>query len=511
MTDRRYRINKYGDGKLYGASDTRDALAWDISIDWDDNGIFDANEANLLASVNVQRGRTRLLQPIGQGFESIPTGKAVIALRNEDGRFDGWNTSSPLYPNVGYDKNVRIRVRDLNQTNAIYPLFSGTITDVVPVGYGEDAKVMIHISDGLELLRNTVARVAIQQDITPDEAIGMILDSVSWPAAWDRSLDVSTETIPYWWASGGKQAMSQIEDLATSFLGYFFADAQGRARFIKRSSVSGAVASYEQTYLSKDIGNPQPYDLLRNITRVKVHPRTASATTTIYTLIGTPYVLPGAANSQKFFASYTYNNESVPAQNVVISLFQANTQSDFSGTDQTSSCVATLTDFGDSGLVEVVNNSAGLVYIRVELDGNAIYEPNVSDVTYPSDISTVQKPRELVLDLPWQQDINVAVDISNVLGSFYSGLHPMPNVKLENQPALQFLPELFDIVTADVPYIGLTGVSFRVGGIEHQTDSQFENCQNVQTRLFLEPYVSADDFMQWDTASVWDTDTVFGY
>lgn len=511
MTDRRYGINKYGDGKLYGPSDARDALAWDISIDWDDNGLFDANEANLLSGVSINRGRTRLLQPIGQGFESIPTGKAVISLRNEDGRFDGWNTASPLYPNVGYDKSARIRVRDLNQSNAIYPLFAGTITDVVPVGYGDDAKVMIHISDGLELLRNTVARVAMQEGITPDEAIGMILDSISWPAAWGRSLDVSTETIPYWWASGSKQAMSELEDLATSFLGYFFTDAQGQARYIKRSSVSGAVASFEQTYLLKDIGNPQPYDLLRNITRVKVHPRTAAATSTIYRLIGTPYVLPGGANAQKFFANYTYNNESVPAKNVVISLFQANTQSDFSGTDQTASCVASLTDFGDSGFVQVTNNSAGLVYIRVELDGNAIYEPNVSDVTYPSDITTIRNPRELVLDLPWQQDINVAVDISNVLGSFYAGLHPMPSVKLESQPALQFLPELFDIVTADISKIGLTGVSFRVGGIEHQTDSQFENCQNVQTRLFLEPYVSADNFMQWDTASVWDTDTVPGY
>jgi len=511
MTDRRYGVNKYGDGKLYGPSDAREALAWDVSVDWDDNGIFDANETDLLTGIGVYRGRTRLLSPSGEGFESIPTGKAVITLNNADGRFDGWNTSSPLYPNVKYGKDLRLRVRDLN-TDARYGLFRGTIADIVPVGYGEDARVMIYASDGLDLLRNYVGRVAMQHDITPDEAIGMVLDAVHWPARWGRSLDVSAETIPFWWSSGSKQAMSEIEDLATSFLGYFFADRDGRARYVKRSSVIDAVANYAQGSLLKDLDNPQPYTLLRNVTRVKVHPRNQASTSTIFVLAGTPpAVLTGGANSQKFFANYTYNNGPVPAENVTISVFEANTQSNFLGTDETANCVAALTDFGDSGFVEVTNNSAGLVYIRLELEGDAIYEPNVSDVTYPSDLSGISMPRELVLDMLWQQDLNVARDIANVLGAFYGGLHPMPSVKLDSQPALQFAPDLFDIATADLNSIGLNGVSFRVGGLTHETDSQFENCQRVKTRLYLEPYVSADDFMQWDTASVWDESTIFGY
>jgi hypothetical protein len=512
MVDRRYGVNTYGDGKLYGPSDARQALAWDVSADWDEDGIFDANEAELLTGVTVNRGRTQLLQESGAGFESIPTGKAVVTLRNTDGRFDGWNVDSPLYPNVNEGKDLRLRVRDLNSSNAPYPLFRGTITNVVPVGYGDDAKVMIYASDGLELLRNYGARVAMQQDITPDEAIAMVLDSVNWPSRWGRSLDVSAETIPYWWASGDQKAMSECEDLAVSFLGYFFVDAQGRARYVKRSSVTAAVASYGQTYLHKDIDNPQPSVIRRNVTRLKVHPRTQAATSTIYQLVGTPpFVLSGGANSQKFFANYSYNNQPVPAENVTISVFEANTQSDFLGTDETADCVASLTDFGDAGMVEVVNNSGVLVYIRLELEGDAVYEPNALDVTYPKELSGIVHPRELLIDLKWQQDMNVATDLSNVLGPFYANLHPIPSVKLESYPALQFAPELFDIVTADIPKIGLNGVSFRVGGIEHQTGSQFENCQSVQTRLFLEPYVSADDFMQWDGASEWDSETVFGY
>jgi hypothetical protein len=511
MTDRRYGVNKYGDGKLYGPSDARQALAWDVSIDWDEDGLFEVNEAGLLTSIDINRGRTRLLRPLGGGFEPVKTGTATITLKNRDGRFDAWNTNSPLFPNVDDGKDIRIRVRDMF-TGIRYPLFRGVITKIRQSGMARDSRVTITCSDGLEYLRNLPARVAMQLGITPNEAIGLILDDVNWPSRWGRNLDVTSDTIPYWWASGNKKSMSEIEDLTQSFLGYFFVDANGKVRFVKRDSVTEAVVSYSQEYLLKDVDNPQPYEIRRNITRLKVHPRMQAATSTIYQLAGTPpFVLPGAANSQKFFANYTYNNQTVPARNVAISVFEANTQSDFLGTDETASCTANLTDFGDTGFVEVINNSGGLVYIRIELEGDAIYEPNASDVTYPSDLSTVRSPRELVIDLKWQQDINVATDISTVMGPFFATPHPMPNVKIDNRPELQFITDLFDITSADIDELGLNGVSFRVGGIQHKSDTAFENCQRVISRIYLEPYISANAFMQWDTASVWDTSTIFGY
>jgi len=517
MVDRRYGVNKYGDEKLYGPSDTQQALAWDVSADWDEDGLFDGNEANRLTGVSVTRGRTRLLQDSGEGFESVQTGQAIITLQNEDGRFDGWNVDSPLYPNVNYGKDVRLRVKDL-ETDTIHPLFRGLITNIVPTGYNSsDAQVQIYLSDGLDFVRNYTARVAIQQGITPDEAIGLILDSVDWPLKWGRSLDASAETIPYWWASGNKKAMSEIEDLAVSFLGYFFSTTSGQARYIKRTSVTDAVANYAQEFLLKDIGNPQPYEILRNITRLKVHPRTSSATGVIWQLLGnTPSVAPGAANALTLFANYAYSNVATPAVNVITPVattdFLINSQANGGGKDLTGSSTVTLVDFGDTAKLVIQNNSGTLGYIIfLQVRGDAIYEPNVSDVTYPSDLSTVKNPRELVFDLLWQQDINVAVDISNVLGPFYAGLHPMPNVKIDGRPSLQFAPELFDIVTADLPRLGLSGQSFRVGGIDHRTDTQFRNCQRVITTLYLEPYIAGADFMQWDTNSVWDTSTVFGW
>lgn len=516
MTDRRYGVNKYGDGNLYGPSDTRQALAWDTSIDWDENGVFDANEASRLTAVSITRGRTRLLQEAGQGFESIATGTAVITLRNQDGRFDGWNTSSPLYPNVNYGKDIRIRVRDLNVSNTVYPLFRGTITNIVPVGYGDDAKVMIYASDGLDLLRNVTARVAIQTGITPDTAIGKILDAVNWPVKWGRNLDVEAQTIPYWWASGNKLAMSELEALALSFLGYFFINTSGQARFVKRSNISSAVASFNQEQILKDISNPQPYQVRRNITRIKVHPRTRAATGVIWQLLGNiPSVSPGSANALTLFANYSYNNAAAPALAVITPVattdFLVNSAADGSGTNLTASCSVTLTDFGDTAKLVITNSSGTLGYITfLRVRGDAIYEPNAADVTYPTDTSSIKLPRELLMDLLWQQDINVATDIANVLGPFYDSSHPMPTIKIQDRPDLQYLADLFDIVGPDIAYLGISG-SFRVGGIEINTDSQYENCQKVETVWHLEPYVSASNFMQWDTNSVWDSSTIFGY
>lgn len=100
--DNRFGRFKFGTSHKFGASSfDMPALAWDISIDWDGDGIFEVNESNLMTAIHIKRGRTRLLKSQGVGLENIPTGTASITLRNRDGRFDGWNQDSPLYPNVG--------------------------------------------------------------------------------------------------------------------------------------------------------------------------------------------------------------------------------------------------------------------------------------------------------------------------------------------------------------------------------------------------------------------------
>lgn len=509
MPDRRFGTwNKFGATNKFGASSSINSnLSWGIEIDWDGDYIFESNEARYMTGIRGFRGRPKYVTRNGQGFEKLGTGRYFITLDNSTGRYDAWNTSSPLFPNVIYGKDVRITVRS-SETGTVYPVFYGTIEDISAINSSNgEQKALITVVDGWQYLRNITARYSIQTNVTPTTAMGYVLDAIEWPNHWGRSLDSLTDNIPYWWANGDKTAASELEDLAESFLGYLFVDATGKAHFKSRLDISTSVVSLTNAILLKDLSLPQPWEYSRNITRIKVHPRTQSTLTTIYQLVGIPpVVLNGAANALPIFANYTYNNQAVPAINVAVSVFEANTQADFLGTDKTAQCAAVLTDFGQTGLVTITNSSGGDVYIRLELEGNALYEPNVSDIVYYG-TGYKKMPREFRLDLLWQQSLNVATDFSNVIGPYLAELHPFPIIQLEARPDEQFAPDLFDIVSLTLTGKGISGDTYRVAYIEHESLGQ--NCQAVRTKFCLESYISGEDFWAWDTASVFDTD-IFG-
>lgn len=512
MTDRRFGSpRKFGTSTTFGASTLNGRLLWGIEFDWDGDGIFDGNEARYLKSVRTARGRTGFVANNGVGFEKLQTGSCTVVLENIDGRFDAWNVNSPLYPNVNYGKKARITVTDIS-TGTTYPVFFGYTQDLEPhykPSTGENY-VTITIADLWAYLRNYNANYSIQTDITPGTAISAVLDSIGW--TWGKDIDAGSDVIRYWWASGDKTAGSVIEDIAESFLGYFYTAADGTAVYRTRSNIPSATVLLDQADLLKDISIPQPWKNGRNVTRIKTHPRTAAATGVIYQLVGeAPLVQDGAGNALTLFGDYTYEGTVTPANNIVTPVattdYTMNTQSDGGGVDKTADCTVTLTDFGDRCKLVIRNTSGGNVYItKLQVRGDALYEPNVSDVVYPS--VTPQMPRQFTLDLIWQQDVNVAVDFSNVIGPFLEASHPFPIVQIENRPELQFPPDLFDIVSLTSDKFGILGESYRVAYIEHST--LHGNCQAVLTKFYLEPYIYGGDYWTWDTASVFDTSTIFG-
>ena len=511
--DRRFgNINKFGDTNKFGASGTGEQLSWGFEVDWNGDGVFDGtNEAQYLRTINIDRGRKTYLKPKGQGLETFQTGRGTFTLDNSSGRYDPWNTAGALYPNVGVGKDVRVTVRDMSGAATPYNVFYGVISDIIPSGYGADAYVSIYVEDGWAFLRNYTARVDVQTNITPDAAIGEILDYIAWPSRWGRSLDASSDAIRYWWASNSKQAGSEIEDIAISFLANFFISAAGQARLTIRSNTIASGVSFLQEILLKDIGNPQPWEIQRNTTRIKVHPRTASAVgSTLYQLLGNaPLIADGATNALELFCNYTYNNVPAPAsviiQPVSTTDWTTNTAADGSGTDKTALCTVTATSLGDTAKVIVTNASGGNVYLtKLVIRGTAIYEQNSAAIIYPATAPT--QPREFLLDLLWQQDVNTASDFSTVIGQYLNSLHPTPSIKVIQRPTYQYGIELMDIVTTGLTKLGISGVSFRIGGIEHSGTPQ-----DMTTRFYLEPYISSLDFWAWDTASVFDTTTVFGW
>lgn len=518
-TTGRYNSFTYNDGTVYGETGTTGLLLWAVEIDWDQDYRFDGtNEASRMTSIQWKRGRQKMLkQPsqqgtkqVGLGFESVAPGKCTIKLKNNDGRYDGWNQESPLYPYVTYGPDVR--VRNVNQATGVWAdIFYGTIVDIRSFGYGADAYVEIEIEDGARFLRSYSARSAVSEGITCAEAIDNILDAVSWPTRWGRNIDAGTGIINYHWSSGKKVAWSELEDVAESFLSIFFVAADGKARFIDRETVPTAVLDLTQAVLLKDIYNPQPLVNRRNIVRLTVHPLAEAASGVIYEVIGDP-LLVETGQQKVLWANYSYNNQPVPAKSIIQPVpttdYLAFVNSDGTGTNKTSDCSIVVTDFGDSAKMVISNNGLSNFYVTERrIRGVAIYEENASDVTFPVDVTTVAQPREFVLDQQWQQNINVAFDYSVVLGAFLDMQHPFPTVKIQQRPDIQFVPELFDVITLDINKLGVIGESFRVGGIEGR--SLGDTCQDVETKLYLEPYLTAADYWTWPITD-FGTDTVFG-
>lgn len=509
MTDRRFGTgHKFGTSETFGVSTNDALLAWGVEVDWDGDGLFDgANEARYMTSISVTRGRVRQLQTAGSGFERVPPGKLTIELTNTDGRYDGWNEDSPLYPNVTYGRDIRVKVRDWG-TGTVQPVFYGIITDIAPVGYGGNAKVIITADDAFVYLRNHTSYVAMQEDVSPDEALGLVLDSVSWPDRWGRDLDASADSIDYWWTSGGRSSAAEIEDIYESFLGNFFIDAQGRAAYRIRSDTSDSVADFLQEYTLKDIANPQPWVNSRNIIKAKMHPRTISGTVALYQLIGTQPSIPDG-ESLAIWGTYTYDTKPVPAYSVITPVattdYTMNTAADGSGTDKTADCTVTATNFGDTVKFVIANNSGGIVYVtKLQIRGVALYEQDATTLITPSDQSSITMPRELNLDLKWMQSINTTTDIVNILETFFTELHPYPSIQIEGRYEYQFGIELFDFVTLELSKLGISGDSYKVGGIEHK--SYGENCQRMITKFHLESY----PFTVFGNAWIWDTASVFG-
>lgn len=499
QVDRRFGTwNKFGTSQTFGASTLDASLAWGFEVDWDGDGSFDGtNEDKNVCGFRISRGRTSMLRSTGGGLETMRTGTAVISLYNDDGRYDGWNQSSPLYPYVAPGKDMRIRVRDLDSAGvAVEGVFYGQITDIVPQGYDERPKVNIYISDGWEYLRNYPARVAMQENISLSSAIELILDAVGWEPRWGRDIATSGDTIRYFWGNGDHSAAKDLEDLANSAFGNFFIGADGKAKFVTRTTIGTSVCNFDQSELYKDIQLPQPWVNYRNVTKLRAHVRDQTGTAILYEQFGDAVYV---ANAETYidFVSYAFNGNVVPAVSVVTPVrnvdYTINSNSTGTGSDLSASCTVTVTNLGDRVKRSITNNSgSGAYVVTFKIRGNAIYERNVADVSYPSDPDTVRNPREFFMDLVWQQNANTAKDFATLFGPFLDALHPFPVIQVEGNFSKQFGIELMDIATFTSEKLGIGGVSFRVGGIEHEALD--EALQRVKTTFYLEPYVAGGEF-----------------
>ena len=285
---------------------------WTLEVDWNDDGTYDAvNEAVNLVGLRVRRGRDFFIKAEGKGFERFAVGTATLTLKNLEGRYSALNAASPLYPNVKPGHYARIQVHD---GTTLRNVLAGRIADIRPTGDVLNPRVQMVLEDGWTWLKERTASIAVQQTIGTAAAIGLVLDDAEWPTIWGRDLIGSADTIRYWWADQ-RQADEEIQDLAESELGLFTIAADGKARFRGRHSMDDLVLTVHQVDLEREVGLPQPWEVLRGTVKIFVHPRVREAAGEIWRLQDEVFIPAG--ESFTLFAPFSYNNVDVPALGVL--------------------------------------------------------------------------------------------------------------------------------------------------------------------------------------------------
>lgn len=502
----------YGNvNRLYGAGASTQ-ISWGIDIDWNGDGAYNgANDGIYAVDFRTNRGRTNYLNIDSDGnatgFEPVRVGTATLTLDNTTRRYDPYNTTSPLYPYVLPGRYVRVRAL---YNGTIYPIFHGKIRNITSIDSESEQKVVLELEDGMRLLQATDASVAIQQNIDIDDAIQQVLTDADWPTLFGTNLDDASDILDYWWAED--RAATEIRRLAEAELGQFFIAADGNATFKSRHNSAAAALTLTSADFLKEIDLPQPMEVVRNVIKLYAHPRVLQAVSDLWTLADLP-LISAAGGTLTVWATYTYNNNSVPAINLVSPVittdYTMNTAEDGSGTNLSSSFTVTFTNFGKTGKLVITNNHATLAgYVTLlKVRGDAIDAPDQSLLIEEDTTSQgIYGKALLAVDNDWFQDTALTSDFANWLISYMPNPQKFLTVRLEGRPDIQFTPDLFDVVTVTIAKYGITALNYVVAGIEHQwTES---NGQASRTTWILEPKPDLSTYWQF-TATIGVT-TKFG-
>ncbi len=447
-------------------------LTWQVLLDWDGDGSYAYDEtAYLMDPLSLDRGRDN-------EFADMQVGKLSLTLDNSDRRFDPWYVNGPLYGLIVPGVGVRL---DLTYDGVTYRLFTGQLEDIRDTGELGNRVARVTCYDGWRFLKESECNVALQEGKRVDELIALVLDSIGWPVG-ERELQQG-DTFGYFWTPK-RSAAHIISGLARSDHGLFFVDRYGKAVYRNRATiVSGSTVGSLGGDYKADIQTNTPWESVYSRVKVTAHPVTLAPEGTIWKLVDRPSVASG--QSIEIWVEYTdINGQACAAKEVAVGGYTANAASDGSGTDLTAHLSVTVTAFSTSARVTMQNVGPDTLFVtKLEMIGQAL---TLSSSTIKEEAEATRK-RELVLDLPYQQDVLVALDLARALLSFYS--EPRLSV---TWPMDMHLPDLVAFDLSDRVHVTETNreidEAMRVGriGIETAGSMQaisgellLESCNNV--------------------------------
>jgi len=458
-----------------------------LEVDWGGAALFDgSNEGGNLQDLTIERGRKYTISAEGDSFEAEDTGRISAVLLDEDGRYNPYNTSSPLFGMLTGGKYFRARVRTMS--DAIYPLMAGKLDE--PISYTERGMGMARLqgSDGWGFLRdqsNSVT-VPLQEDVYAEQAIQKVLDAAGWPSLWGSDMNEGVDLRSYFWVDARSPAQV-IHELAHNELGNVCMAGDGKLKFRSRTSLESEMIMIED----HDVMNVQkmtPAEVIRNVINVQSAPRTEQSTAVVWEIPGRLEVLAGETIDD-VFAEFTYGNETVPVKNpitpVMTTDFDATQNEDGTGTPYTANFTVSLYAFSTRGQLTIKNSGGTAAWIYVRVRGTPITKANSVSFGYRDETSIKQfGPRPFTLSI--DQNVNVARQYRDLLGFYLTAAKNYLIVDLMPEPDIQFSADLGQIVFANLSNYEINQ-EYRLIRIAHKFNDKAGIV--MMTRWWLEPYV----------------------
>jgi hypothetical protein len=196
---------------------------------------------------SVTRGRT-------DEFTTIPPGTMTVTADNADGRFSPWNPSSPFYPNLAPNRQIRISAR-FDPATAWKPLFFGYVESITPQANGPvDANVVLTANDWLERANNSTVSASYPRQGDSDRVLAILgsvgIDNLPFFSMGDPN---NEETLlPSIYADAtGKQ---MLDEVANSTRGTFYHRADGTLIYRPRAARFTSQGTFRTKWFFDQVG-----------------------------------------------------------------------------------------------------------------------------------------------------------------------------------------------------------------------------------------------------------------
>lgn len=189
-------------------------------------------------SVNIKRGRNR-------EYDRFSAGTLQVELRNHERTFDPTYAFSPFFGEIFPRRMIRVFTDDVIQ-------FVGFIEDwEFSYSPGGESLVSVSASDTFtKFSQFELQDVAVSEQLT-GARVNAILNEFGWPVS-DRNVDVGSSVVAAGTATGS--ALSYLQQVETSELGYMFMGKDGSFKFRQRNNALGDYVPVEFTDDGSGVG-----------------------------------------------------------------------------------------------------------------------------------------------------------------------------------------------------------------------------------------------------------------